>query len=308
MNDIINKNVNLYTYIITSHTPAYHTFYNTNQTINICNIINNMLTHMSDLYIDKIFSPLNYDVDCTRGIFLLCKKNNKEIILNTHIPFIYGNNKKYYDINNGTIYKQNILKQTDRHQLIKKYKDIFINNKIDIDLLTIFKILFNGQSIIDKEYITYYEKYLDKINDMFYKYIQYTDLSNLMDYIIKKHNIINIDMNILNFQYYTYRKYVAMVTIIADDNKIPENITYKIYNSIDDFFEKKHDDKTYKIISNNKYILVEEYDVIQNNNIQNDDEYIYDNEIETQYYIDKEYKNKLNMLYDIEKSKNKYKL
>lgn len=195
------------------------------------------------------------------------------------------------------------MKQIDRHQLVKKYKDIFINNKIDIDLLSIFKILFNEQSIIEKEYITYYEKYLDKLNDMFYKYIQYTDLSNLMDYIIKKHNIVNINMNILNFQYYTYRKYVAMVTIIADDNKIPENNTYKIYNSIDDFFEKKHDDKTYKIISNNKYILVEEYDVIQNNNIQNDDEYIYDNEIETQYYIDKEYKNKLNMLYDIEKSK-----
>lgn len=38
---------------------------------------------------------------------------------------------------------------------------------------------------------------------------------------------------------------------------------------------------------------------------QNDDEYIYiyDNENKTQYYIDKKYKNKLNMLYDIKKSK-----
>ena len=95
MNYIINKNINLYTYIITSYSAAY----NTNQTINIPNIINNMSSNIYDLYIDKIFSPLNNDDYCSQGIFLLCKKNNKEIILNTHIPFIYGNNKKYYDVN-----------------------------------------------------------------------------------------------------------------------------------------------------------------------------------------------------------------
>ena len=118
---------------------------------------------------------------------------------------------------------------------------------------------------------------------MYYKYIQYTDLSNLLNYIITKHNIVNIDINILNFRYYTHRKYIAMITIIADDLKFPENIIYKIYNSLDDFFENKNDDKLYKIITNNKYVLFEEYDneyTDKNVNIKNDNEYIYDTEIQ----------------------------
>jgi hypothetical protein len=113
-------------------------------------------------------------------------------------------------------------------------------------------------------------------------------------------------MNILNFRYYTHRKYVAMITIIADDLKFPENIIYKIYNSLDDFFENKHDAKLYKIITNNKYVLVKEYDneyTDKNVNIKNDDEYIYDNEIEKEYHIDKIYREKLNILFDIEKNK-----
>ena len=271
MDIIIDKNINLYTYILTSHNAIYYNFINTNETLNIKNIINNTSINITESYIDKIFPPLNPIHNCFNGLFLLCKKNNNNLIMNTQLPFTYGNNKFYYDINSKHICVDNKPKSTDRLTILKKYNDII---KYPTDFISIINILFNKnitKNNFERFYVNFYEQNIEKINDLYNKYLEYTDLNNILNYIITKHHIINIDIDIdiLNFQYKYYRKYVGIISVIADDYKFPQNIKYTIYNSLDDFFQNRQDDKKYKIVKNDNYVLVQNFSNDIEKNIEN---------------------------------------
>jgi hypothetical protein len=69
---------------------------------------------------------------------------------------------------------------------------------------------------------------------------------------------MNINIDIFNFQYHIYRKYIVTISVIADDSKISQNNKYLIYNSLEDFFFNRDENKNYEIDNRNNYILAKE--------------------------------------------------
>ncbi len=288
----INNNINLYTYVLTTHAPIYYNLIKSNDFINIKNCNENI----SEGGIDKLFPPFEPDIFMMRSLFLICKKNNNNIVLDTQIPFIYGNKNESYDLISGTIFANNTSKQKSREKIFEKIKQ---NNKIDVKIL--IQILFNISIKNDDDIVKYYEENKQKIDDLYYSHITYSELDFLINYITNTHHVLKLDISLLNFYYYVNRKYVVTISVIANDINPPDNLKYNIYNSIEDFFLVRDINKEYELIINDKYVLVQS---LNSYSYSNNDEYIDDNEIEVNYEKNKKYELELKKQYEIELDKN----
>jgi hypothetical protein len=336
--DIIDKNINLYTYYFTLRTDVKK------QILNDINYIYNLK--------GRQFIGLN--------IFSI--KNNKDIILNTYMPiqlhpdFTYENNiwsdnvfgvnmniehflkplpigygccdkpsthpqfndlKPKLDLDNfremirqlHRYYQQdnNDVEEVDDNNDVEEVDDnndveeVIDNININDDIYTIFDILgiqkpqtieeyhkFIVDTIFCIEQAPYVGKFL-KLNfnhrylegDFIFDF-ESDEFVNFLNYICKKHHILDFDIYINKTPNEEYLK----IDIVVDDSKISNFHKIEIYKNKYDFFESKEEDKKYKLFENNNMICAGIYNT--ENIIDKDaeiDKLKKENEMLKQFYI-----------------------
>lgn len=288
---LITRNINLYTYIITTHSAVYYNLLDkhkdnnehpkVNDKMNDLGIETILMNHtikanhtklshveISEKQIDKLFPARNPEEFIFRGIFLLARKNNQIdtsiIPRNTIFPMIYGNNTEYYDLSKSQIFNNDHLKSVPRIEIMSHiYK---LHSQQPLNFLESCKILFGNP---DKNKYNNMNDINNIFNDIFNddnllqtrlynEYISYSDLNNVLEYVNSRHHILNIDIDILNFPYHIYKKFIVRISILADDVKPPSNMKWKIFDTLDEFFTIRNLTSEYRIINKKKFILVHE--------------------------------------------------
>ena len=289
--DIIDKNINLYTYYFTSRTDAKKQILNDiNHTYNLegCQFI---------------------------GMNIFCIKNNKDIILNTYIPiqlhpdFTYENNiwsDNIFGINMNTWHFlkplpsgygccnkshthprwndlkpkldldnfKEMIRQLQHYNIVEDVEDV----EDEEDIYTIFDILGIKKPETIEEYhkfvvdtffciedqfscvgkfltLNFNHRYLERGGDFIFDF-ESIEFISFLNFICKKHHILDFDIYINKTPNEEYLK----INIIADDSKIPNFNKIKIYEDKYDFFKEKDENKKYKLFQSNDMIFAGIYD------------------------------------------------